>query len=69
LLPNSDERIAQKLKNLNLNRSNISRRIQELQDLKDVRIRGIAKVIDDQLEPQAADNINRGVAQMLFIPV
>ncbi len=58
--PNSAERIAQKLAKLSLNRSIITKRIQELLDLKDVRIRGIAQVIDDQLDSQAADNINRG---------
>lgn len=57
---NSDERIAKKLANFPLDKSTIAKRIQGLLDARDVRIRGIAQVIETQLDRQAADNINSG---------
>lgn len=56
----SAERIAKKLTHLGLDSSMITKRIQGLLDARVVRIRGIAEVIETQLDPQAADNINRG---------
>ena len=57
---NSHERIARKLTELGINSAMVTKQINKLLDAKDVRIRGIAKVIDDQLDPEAADNINMG---------
>ena len=57
---NSPERIARKLTKLGINSSMVTKRINKLLDAKDVRISGIAEIIEDQLDPEAADNINRG---------
>jgi hypothetical protein len=34
--------------------------IRRLLDAREVHIRGIAQIIDSQLDPSAADNINKG---------
>ncbi|MEN8264876.1 MAG: hypothetical protein ABFR82_15595 [Nitrospirota bacterium] len=57
---NSPERIAQKLTELGINSSMVTKQINKLLDARDIRIRGVAAVIEDQLDPEAADNINMG---------
>ena len=60
LARDSAERIATKLTRLGLDSSKVTRQIQGLLDARVVRTRGIAEIIETQLDPQAADNINRG---------
>lgn len=60
LAPDSAERIAKKLTHLGMDSFMITKQIQRLIDAGKVHTRGISEIIETQLDPQAADNINRG---------
>ena len=57
LLPDSAERLQNKLAALALDRETVQRILRDLDRYPDHHVRGIAAVIGDQLEPDAAANI------------
>ena len=68
LLPkDSPDRIAKKLKNMSLRASTVSERIHKMIQLRDVRIKSIQRIIDEQLERVQAETIAEGGgAAMVF---
>jgi hypothetical protein len=60
LAKDSSARIAKKLANLSIDQATLSKRIQKLISLRKVRIDGVQRVIDEQLEKVSADTIADG---------
>ena len=56
----SPGRIARKLKNMSLGVSTVSKRIHELIQQRDVRIKAIQRIIDEQVERAQAETIAAG---------